>query len=203
MSPIDFVDTWAPFLRSLSVMDDHQKTTQVDPDVQACDAAVAAGQWAAATNAWGRVEGDIDRTTDGIDFYNVLLHHAPNAVSANATAAARAPHAMSAAAARLAPPGIDAGILAALYERHVARVGADLDTLMNTVIKPQLGIIPASVTWGGQSDAVFSAMSVAFMKPYVAQFDALLSGNNGLSIVVYEGQLDVRGVRADSRPPRR
>ena len=40
--------------------------------------------------------------------------------------------------------------------------------------------------------SVFSAMSTAFMKPYVAQFDALLSGNNNLNIVVYEGQLDVR-----------
>ena len=79
----------------------------------------------------------------------MLLHHAPDAVSTNASA----PHGMSAAAAALAPPGIDRDVLAQLDANHVARVGADLDTLMNTIIKPQLGIIPDSVTWGGQSDA--------------------------------------------------
>ena len=30
-----------------------------DPDVAACDAAVAAGQWTSATNSWGDVEGDM------------------------------------------------------------------------------------------------------------------------------------------------
>ena len=97
---------------------------------------------------------------------------------------------MSAAAARLASPGIDATILADLYDQHVARLGADLDALMNGPIKQKLGIIPASVTWGGQSDAVFSAMSTAFMQSYVPQVDALLTGGR-ISVTIYEGQLDL------------
>ena len=90
VSPIDFVDTWAPFLRSLSVMDEHQKTTVVDPDVAACDAAVAAGQWTAATNAWGRVESDVSRTTDDIDFCASCAVRA-GAVRAGARARHRTP----------------------------------------------------------------------------------------------------------------
>ena len=53
ISPIDFVDTWAPFLRSLSVLDEHQKATNIDPIVANCDAAVTAGRWADARNYWG------------------------------------------------------------------------------------------------------------------------------------------------------
>jgi serine carboxypeptidase 1 len=152
ISPVDFVDTWAPFLRVLSVLDEHEKTTVIDPDVAAVDAAVAAGQWVAATNYWSAVEGDIEATTDGIDFYNVLLHNAPDAVSATASQLR-----MTAAAAALAPEGIDAGRLAALYRRHVAaRYGDALSTLMNGAIRQKLGVIPASVTWGGQSNAVRS-----------------------------------------------
>jgi hypothetical protein len=39
---------------------------------------------------------------------------------------------------------------------------------------PQGKVIPDSVSWGGQSNGVFSAMSVDFMKPVVANVDALL-----------------------------
>lgn len=35
-------------------------------------------------------------------------------------------------------------------------------------------VIPDSVSWGGQSGGVFSAMSVDFMKPVVAKVDQLL-----------------------------
>lgn len=41
---------------------------------------------------------------------------------------------------------------------------ASLDNLMNAVVKETLGI-PAAVTWGGQSNEVFSKLYVDFMKP--------------------------------------
>lgn len=40
----------------------------------------------------------------------------------------------------------------------------DLDTLMNTLVKDALNI-PANVTWGAQSNAVFNTLREDFMKP--------------------------------------
>jgi len=44
------------------------------------------------------------------------------------------------------------------------RDDASLDNLMNTVVKETLQI-PAAVTWGGQSNDVFSKLYEDFMKP--------------------------------------
>jgi len=44
--------------------------------------------------------------------------------------------------------------------------GDPLDTLMNGDVKAYLGI-PDSVTWGGQSNAVFNAQAGDFMKPVI------------------------------------
>jgi hypothetical protein len=44
------------------------------------------------------------------------------------------------------------------------RDDASLDNLMNTVVKDTLEI-PEAVTWGGQSDSVFSKLYEDFMKP--------------------------------------
>lgn len=40
----------------------------------------------------------------------------------------------------------------------------NLNTLMNTLVKQALNI-PAHVTWGSQSNAVFNYLRVDFMKP--------------------------------------
>jgi len=44
------------------------------------------------------------------------------------------------------------------------RDDASLDNLMNTVVKQTLEI-PTAVTWGGQSNNVFSELYEDFMKP--------------------------------------
>jgi len=44
------------------------------------------------------------------------------------------------------------------------RDDASLDNLMNTVVKETLEI-PKTVTWGGQSGAVFTKLYEDFMKP--------------------------------------
>jgi hypothetical protein len=48
--------------------------------------------------------------------------------------------------------------------RLLLRDDADLDNLMNTIVKETLEI-PEEVTWGEQSNAVFSHLSEDFMKP--------------------------------------
>lgn len=184
ISGIDYVDTWAPFLRATSLMTAQAKATIVDPLVAAADAAVAAGNWAEATNAWGAVEGGIDQATPpGINFYNILNWSCEPLCAAT-------PARMSAAALALAPAGVDHGALQRLFARHVAPLQADpVATLMNGPIKTKLGL-PSNVIWGSQSDAVFSTLSGDFMRPVVDVVDAALAANK-FDVIVYEGQVDL------------
>jgi hypothetical protein len=48
--------------------------------------------------------------------------------------------------------------------KQLLRDDASLDKLMNTIVKETLGI-PDTVTWGGQSSAVFNYLYEDFMKP--------------------------------------
>jgi serine carboxypeptidase 1 len=190
ISGLDYVQAWGPWLRQLSVMDAYQLSSQVQPSVQQCAQAVAQGQWADATNAWGDVEDDVEATTDGVSFYNVLQHNTDDELARRR--ALRQGSGFSAAAAALLPAGVSAEAARKLFARHVGPrlYGQDLDTLMNGAIRQQLGIVPPNVTWGGQSDAVFAAQSVDFMRDVVGQVDALLADGR-LSITVYNGQLDL------------
>jgi serine carboxypeptidase 1 len=184
ISGIDYVDTWAPFLRATSLMTAQAKSTIVDPLVATADAAVAAGNWAAATNAWGAVEGGIDQATPpGINFYNILNWSCEPLCAAT-------PARMSAAALALAPAGVDHGMLQRLFARHVAPLQADpVAALMNGPIKAKLGL-PGNVVWGSQSDQVFSTLSADFMRPVVDVVDAALAANK-FDVIVYEGQVDL------------
>ena len=47
------------------------------------------------------------------------------------------------------------------------------------------------MTWGGQSDKVFSTLSLDFMKPVWADVDAALALNGAFNVTVEEGQLDL------------
>lgn len=59
-------------------------------------------------------------------------------------------------------------LVAGLFDRHVAPYAVDpLNALMNGYFKQYLQIIPDTVTWGGQSGDVFSAMNGDFMKPAI------------------------------------
>ena len=182
----DHVDAWCPFLREVDLLDDAQLEACLVP-VKKCDAATAAGDWQGAINAWGEAEGVISSLTDDVDFYNILKHG-----SAGDILHRRKPELLlSPQALALAPPGVDPAMLQTLYTNHMSvYLGDPLDALMNGVIRKKLGIIPANVTWGGQSSAVFSTLSLDFMKPVVADVDAALAGGR-INVTVEEGQLDL------------
>lgn len=195
ISPIDYVQTWAPYLRGTSIMDSRDATS-VQATVDQIGADIAAGQWAQATNDWSALEGEISGATDGVNFYNILAWG-----QAESAATSRAAPALSAMAVAAAPAGADLARLAASYERTVARpygqrLGDELSTFMNGIIRTHLNggpggkVIPDSVTWGGQSNAVFSALSGDFMRPVVDVVDSLLAGG-AINVTVYNGQLDL------------
>ena len=59
-------------MRSTSLLDAHDEG-RVMAVAKACEKACQAGQWVNATRLWGATEDIIDVTTDGVDFYNILL----------------------------------------------------------------------------------------------------------------------------------
>lgn len=76
------------------------------------------------------------------------------------------------------------------YSRYLSSKvssNGDISTIMNGVIRKKLKIIPKDVSWGGQSDLVFSALGNDFMKPRIAEVDQLLS--MGVNVTIYNGQM--------------
>ncbi|GLU19278.1 hypothetical protein SLE2022_355390 [Rubroshorea leprosula] len=67
--------------------------------------------------------------------------------------------------------------------------GGDIDSLMNGPIKEKLKIIPSNISWGEQSDYVFSNLAGDFMKPRIDEVDELLA--KGVNVTIYNGQLDL------------
>jgi carboxypeptidase C (cathepsin A) len=56
-------------------------------------------------------------------------------------------------------------------------------------VKQNLAIIPANVTWGGQSNMVFAHLAVDFMQPVWSTVDYLLE--NKVNVIPYSGNLDL------------
>ena len=193
----DHVDAWCPFLRKVDLLDDAQYDACMVP-TKSCDAATAAGDWQGAINAWGQSEGVISDLTDNVDFYNILVHGSAGDILMDANGNAR-PNSrrvkrelrLSDEALALAPAGVSHDALQTLYRNHLSvYLGDPLDALMNGPIRKKLGIIPANVTWGGQSGKVFSTLSLDFMKPVWADVDAALA-LDAFNVTVEEGQLDL------------
>nr|XP_043633810.1 serine carboxypeptidase-like 51 [Erigeron canadensis] len=168
ISPEDFVLSWGPLLKDVSRIDDVglSKSNSLALQIQK---QIADGQYTAATESWGDLEGLISVHSNNVDFYNFMLDedNDPNIATTNTLR-------------RLGKKN---------YRVLLDADTVDLDTLMNGPIKQKLKIIPANVTWGGQSGYVFSSMVNDFMRPRIAEVDELLS--KGVNVTVYNGQIDL------------
>lgn len=204
------VDGWGPFLYALSEIDE-SGAASIKVGSDKCDAAIAAGDWAGATSAWGETEGLVSQAANDVDFYNVLcpsdLDFCQNSLARGRDPKVAPPPPMSAADLALRAAGVDAAALNSLYGRHlfpfVQGLG-DLPSLMNNQVRKYLNsgkqgqVIPDSVSWGAQSNGVFSAMSGDFMKPVIHNVDALLKDGR-INVTVAEGQLDLICLTAGAR----
>ncbi|XP_038068663.1 retinoid-inducible serine carboxypeptidase-like [Patiria miniata] len=169
ISPVDSVNSWGPYLYSISLLD-NKGLQAVNTAAKAVEDAVNQGKFAEATEKWNTCEDVVEDKTDGVNFYNILSTYGERLYERQDNK----PH--------LAP-------LEKLYRRHVLPFQqGDLNALMNGPIKKKLGI-PENVTWGGQSGEVFQKLSVDFMKPVYSVVDSLLDSD--LNVTVYSGQLDL------------
>ncbi|XP_022730585.1 serine carboxypeptidase-like 51 isoform X1 [Durio zibethinus] len=186
ISPEDFVFSWGPLLKDVSRLDNNgleisnslaEKISQQLKD----------GQYTEATNTWLQLETVIGDNSNQVDFYNFLLDSGMGPVALTGSAFSNGNFAVNRYSRYLNSLRFAAG-----------NNEGNLDSLMNGVIKKKLKIIPANVSWGGQSSYVFSYLEGDFMKPRIAEVDELLS--KGVNVTVYNGQLDVicatKGVEA-------
>ncbi|EOY33649.1 Serine carboxypeptidase-like 51 [Theobroma cacao] len=177
ISPEDFVFSWGPLLKDVSRLDNNgmEKSKSLAEEIRQ---QLKDGQYEEATNTWSQLESVISQNSNSVDFYNFLLDSGSGPLALTSSA-------------------ISNGIFAVKrYSRYLSSLrvspgndGGDLDSLMNGVIKKKLKIIPANVSWGGQSDYVFSRLAGDFMNPRIAEVDELLA--KGVNVTVYNGQLDV------------
>ncbi|XP_048847470.1 retinoid-inducible serine carboxypeptidase [Brienomyrus brachyistius] len=168
ISPMDSVRTWGSYLYSTSLLDDNG-LSEVSKAAKAVEEAVAQGDFLKATQLWSTAESVVEENTNGVNFYNILTPASDEGVRSVAG---------------------HYGYLALLVRRHVKPLHRQsLSELMNGPIRKKLKVIPQNVTWGGQSEAVFSYMAGDFMKPVVDIVDELLAA--GVNVTVYNGQLDL------------
>ncbi|CAJ0582651.1 unnamed protein product, partial [Mesorhabditis spiculigera] len=174
ISPMDYVNSWGPYLYTNSYLDDAQ-LKQVQSQASKCQKLVDNNQWSAATNCWGDMEDLIGSLTNGVSWYNILKYGGQDDWSK------RRKREIS----NYVP-----GSVGRLYSRHVKPFyGVELNDYMDTVVRAKLGIIPANVRFGMQSGKVFSYQQGDFMVPNYDTVDNLLKGN--INVIVYNGNLDL------------
>ncbi|KAE8693043.1 Serine carboxypeptidase-like 51 [Hibiscus syriacus] len=176
ISPEDFVFAWGPLLKDVSRLDINglkksnilaEKISQQLKD----------GQYIDATYTWSQLESVIGANSNSVDFYNFLQDAGMGPVPLTASEFSNGFFSVN------------------RYSRYLSSLRVspgngedDLDVLMNGVIKKKLKI-PDTVTWGAQSDIVFSSLAGDFMRPRIAEVDELLS--KGVNVTIYSGQLDL------------
>ncbi|KAG4183107.1 hypothetical protein ERO13_A09G087500v2 [Gossypium hirsutum] len=177
ISPEDFAFSWGPLLNDVSRLDNNglEKSNSLAEKISQ---QLKDGQYTDATDTWSRLESTIGANSNSVDFYNFLLDSGMGPVALTTSAFSNGVFSVNRYSRYLSSLRVSPG-----------NDGPDLDTLMNGVIKKKLKIIPDNVTWGGQSDFVFSDLSGDFMRPRIAEVDELLS--KGVNVTIYSGQLDV------------
>ncbi|KAK9823746.1 hypothetical protein WJX72_005120 [[Myrmecia] bisecta] len=174
ISPIDFVLSWGPYLEALSLLD-QQTLTNLSHMAETAQDAMRAGNFSRATDVWGQYEEEIERQTDNVNFYNVLLHNVPDDD-------VQSSHPVS-----QSMPGESVPLLA---RRMLARHHPEsLTKWMNREVRDMLGIIPEHVKWGGQARNVSEHLAEDFMKDVISVVDDVL--NAGVPVTIYNGQLDL------------
>ncbi|XP_077226085.1 serine carboxypeptidase-like 51 [Tasmannia lanceolata] len=171
ISPEDFVFSWGPLLKDVSRLDDNG-AKESNSLAEKIKQELEQGHYEDATNSWSQLESVVSSSSNSVDFYNFLLDSGSDPVSTAAV-------------------GFSDGITMK-YSRYLTSktsLTGDFSDFMNGVIRKKLKIIPPSVSWGGQSDLVFSSLANDFMKPRINEVDLLLS--KGVNVTVYNGQLDL------------
>lgn len=179
ISPEDFVLSWGPLLKDVSRLDDNglEKSNSIAYRIKK---QLEDGKFNDATDSWSELEDEISKSSNNVDFYNFLVDSGSDSdISA-----------MAVGLLKERSRKRYSRYLTSLRTRSFSPGGDDeLGTLLNGVIKKKLKIIPENVTWGGQSNEVFTYLEGDFMRPRIDEVDQLLA--KGVNVTVYNGQVDL------------
>ncbi|KAJ0967123.1 hypothetical protein J5N97_024040 [Dioscorea zingiberensis] len=174
ISPEDFVLAWGPLLKDVSRLDSNG-AEQSNSLAEKIKQEIAEGQYTYATSTWSELENLISMSSNNVDFYNFMLDSDMDPLATTVLG--------------LSQQAVSLNKKYSLYLNSKADSDGDIDSLMNGEIKMKLKIIPANVSWGGQSGEVFQALDGDFMKPRISEVDQLL--DLGFNVTVYNGQVDL------------
>ncbi|KAK3761613.1 hypothetical protein RRG08_040308 [Elysia crispata] len=178
ISPVDSTNSWGPYLYATSNVDD-AGLASIQAAGKKIESLVMEGKFQEATEAWDEAESVVESASGGINFYNILDWGSQDTFPMQEQSKILTFH-----------PEAE-NYLDKLKLRHLKPLHNDaLSTLMNGPIREKLKIIPKNVSWGGQSELVFEAMSEDFMKNVTSTVNKLIN-STPLKVVVYEGQLDL------------
>ncbi|CAL0329048.1 unnamed protein product [Lupinus luteus] len=174
ISPEDSVFSWGPLLKDLSRIDENGLQAS-DSVAQKIKQQIQDGKFVDATGSWSLLENIISMRSNNVDFYNLLRDSGSGSIASSTM-----------------EPELFREISEKRYSNYLSSSPGgkvDLSELLNGPIKKKLKIIPENVTWGGQSNKVFSVLQGDFMKPRINEVDELLA--NGVNVTVYSGQVDL------------
>ncbi|CAK1540403.1 unnamed protein product [Leptosia nina] len=172
ISPVDATLTWGPLLLAAGLVD---KTgyDNIQRAAREAERLFNAGQYYQSTQQWRLTQRAVFLATTSVDFYNILtkMPAGPNT-----------------------PRNIEEFLMElnlrdASHYTPDERQERDLNSLMNNEVKEALRI-PANVTWGSQSSAVFETLSTDFMKPVTDGIEKLLNDTD-IILTKYNGNLDL------------
>ncbi|KAI0500572.1 hypothetical protein KFK09_018786 [Dendrobium nobile] len=164
ISPEDFVLSWGPLLKDVSRLDINGEE-QSNSLAKLIQEQITEGKYKDATDTWSQLEDVISENSNSVDFYNFLLDAAMDPLGMTSAESAVAAATLSSVKMTMR------GYSRYLSSKTVSTVS--LDDLMNGAIKQKLKIIPKNVSWGGQSDLVFSSLESDFMKPRINEVDLI------------------------------
>ncbi|GAB1608343.1 retinoid-inducible serine carboxypeptidase-like [Argonauta hians] len=174
IDPSKIVLSWAPFLYTMSLIDEVGQLT-VNRYAEKVADLVKMGYYTQAAHMWRVTEGVVANLTGGVDWYNVL-DWSPRDKLMNYQHL----------------DFLDApSHISDLYSTWVGSLQlSKLSNLMNKEIRKKLKIIPSNVIWGSQAGKVFAAQAGEFMKSETKIVNELIRSTN-LKVIVYSGQLDL------------
>ncbi|KAJ1255725.1 hypothetical protein BS78_K167800 [Paspalum vaginatum] len=167
ISPADYAVWYAQLLNAVSRLNDNA-VGHVDKMGIKVKEQIEAGQFAAAQKTWTDQLDVIDSKSDSVNMDNFLIDTGMNPVLATGSQL-------------LSGRNISQACQSALY--------INFDDIMNKVIKLLLKLIPKSIVWHEATLEVYELLKNDFMKPAVKEVGELLA--LGVSVTVYQGQLDV------------
>lgn len=181
ISPVDFVLSWGPVLKSFSRVDDNGEEI-ILRQAKVIQSEVENGLFFNATMNWGSLENIVDNLTNQVDFYNLLIDSSQQASIISSTNSLYFDRKNS---------FFKFGdyYKKAMLVKGQKQAAADLTSVMNGPIRKKLRIIPDSVIWSEISTAVFNALEKDFMKDVISKVDELLSV--GVNLTIYSGQVDL------------